>query len=296
MNRLGKSIALVLIMMTGWGQGQDAALQKSLENVYVFWRNAMIKKDFPAWQKVTAAHRQQTVKNRLNSERRVFPKAIFEVPTSPPALTGLQVVQVKRNARTAKCIYYGKIDFGVGGEPTDNLLVVDFVQEASGWKFDVAEFVNLGALPDVRTELAKGDLSYIEKTKEFSPTGVVPPVPMAIPIAKYIAKVYVFCPGRAVDVTVNKSSKHSFGNAKDAQLIMGGVRDGVNEVSYSVKGVPGGKGNEALAIRVYVFSQVDGVKPIKAFEYQVLEGGVVQGAGQKTFTFDAAMVNQLMGK
>jgi hypothetical protein len=51
-----------------------------------------------------------------------------------------------------------------------------------------------------------------------------------------------------------------------------------------------------LAIRVYVFSQVDGVKPIKAFEYQVLEGGAVQGAGQKTFTFDAAMVNQLMGK
>jgi hypothetical protein len=95
---------------------------------------------------------------------------------------------------------------------------------------------------------------------------------------------------------VNKISKHSFGNAKDAQLIMGGVRDGVNEVSYSVKGVPGGKGNEALAIRVYVFSQVDGVKPIKAFEYQVLEGGVVQGAGQKTFTFDAGMVNQLMGK
>jgi hypothetical protein len=41
---------------------------------------------------------------------------------------------------------------------------------------------------------------------------------------------------------------------------------------------------------------VDGVKPIKAFEYQVLEGGVVQGAGQKTFTFDAGMVNQLMGK
>jgi hypothetical protein len=296
MNRLRKTIVLLLIMMTSWGQGQDAVLQKSLENVYVFWRNAMIKKDFPAWQKVTAAHRQQTVKNRLNSERRVFPKAIFEVPTSPPALKGLQAVQVKRNGRTAKCIYYGKIDFGVGGDPTDNLLVVDFVQEASGWKYDVAEFVSLGALPDVRAELAKGDLSFIEKTKDFSPVGVVPPVPMAIPIAKYIAKVYVFCPGRAVDVTVNKISEHSFGNAKDAQLIMGGVRDGANEVSYSVKGVPGGKGNEALAIRVYVFSQVDGVKPIKAFEYQVLEGGVVQAAGKKTFTFDAAMVNQLMGK
>lgn len=296
MHRMWKKWILALTLMTGMVSGQDAALQGSLENVYAFWRNAMIKRDFPSWQKATAAHRQQTVRNRLNSERRVFPKAIFEVPTSPPALAGLKAVQVKRNGRTVKCIYYGKIDFGVGGEPTENLLVVDFVQEASGWKYDVAEFVNLGALPDVREELAKGDLSYIEKTKEFAPSGVVPPMPMAIPVAKYIAKVYVFCPGRAVDVTVNKVSKHTFGNAKDAQLIMGGVRDGVNEVSYAVKGVPGGKGNEALAIRVYVFSQVEGVKPIKAFEYQVLEGETVQGAGQKTFTFDAAMVKQLMGK
>ena len=287
---------MALTLLTGMACGQDAALQGSLENVYAFWRNAMIKRDFPAWQKSTAVHRQQTVRNRLNSERRVFPKAIFEVPTSPPALTGLKAVQVKRNGRTAKCVYYGKIDFGVGGEPTDNLLVVDFVQEATGWKYDVAEFVNLGALPDVRAELAKGDLSYVENTKEFLPSGVVPPMPMAIPVAKYIAKVYVFCPGRAVDVTVNKISRHTFGNAKDAQLVMGGVRDGVNEVSYSIKGVPGGKGNEALAIRVYVFSQVEGVKPIKSFEYQVLEGGKVKGNGQNTFTFDAAMVKQLMGQ
>lgn len=296
MNRMWKIWAVTLTLLTGMACGQDAALQKSLENVYSFWRNAMIKRDYPSWQKATATHRQQTVRNRLNSERRVFPKAIFEVPTSPPALTGLKPVQVKSNGRTAKCVYFGKIDFGVGGEPTDNLLVVDFVLEASGWKYDVAEFVSLGALPDVRAELAKGDLSYIEKTKEFAPSGVVPPVPMAIPVAKYIAKVYVFCPGRVVDVTVNQISKHRFGNAKDAQLVMGGVRDGVNEVSYSVKGVPGGKGNEALAIRVYVFSQVEGVKPIKAFEYQVLEGETVQGAGKKTFTFDAAMVKQLMGQ
>lgn len=33
----------------------------------------------------------------------------------------------------AKLVYYGKIDFGVGGDPTDNLLVVDFVQENTGW-------------------------------------------------------------------------------------------------------------------------------------------------------------------
>ncbi len=282
--------------MTTAALAQDAALQAQLENVYTVWRNAMIQNDYASWSKVTAAHRQVIVRNRLNSERRVFPKGIFEVPAAPPVLAALKNVQTKRNGRTAKCIYFGKIDFGVGGEPTDNLLVVDYVQENTGWKYDMAEFVSLAALPDVREEITRGEYSYIIKTPEFAPSGVVPTVPMPVPVAKYISKVYVFCPGRTVDVTVNKISKHRFGNAKEAELVMGGALDGKNEISYSVKGVPGGTGKEALAIRVYVFSQIDGVKPIKAFEYQVLEGGVVKGSGQETFELDAAMSATLLGK
>jgi hypothetical protein len=121
-------------------------------------------------------------------------------------------------------------------------------------------------------------------------------VPIAVPVAKYIAKVYVFCPGRAVDVTVNRISKHRFGNAKEAELVMGGVVDGKNEIQYSIKGLSGGNAKEALAIRVYVFSQIEGVKPIKAYEYQVLEGEALQGAGNATFEFDAAMAAKLLGK
>ena len=291
-----KQFFVIMMMLVGNLFSQDAALQGQLENVYGVWRTAMIKADYPTWTKVTAAHRQMTVKNRLASERRVFPKGIFEVPTAPPVLTGLKAVQVKRNGATAKCVYFGKIDFGVGGEPTDNLIVIDYVQEATGWKYDVAEFVSLLALADVRAELTKGDLSYIEKTPEFAPTGKVPPIPAVVPVAKYISKVYVFCPGRMVDVTVNKISKHQFGNAKEAELVMGGLRDGPNEITYSVKGVPGGTGKEAMTIRVYAFSQVDGVKPVKAFEYQVLEGEAVKGTGAMTFDLDAAMSATLLGK
>lgn len=284
------------MLMLWTAMAQDTALQRQLEPVYGYWRQAMVQKDYTTWTKVTAAHRQMMVKNRLHSERRVFPKGIFEVPAVPPVLAGLKNVQSRRNGRTAKLIYFGKVDFGVGGEPTDNLLVIDFVQENTGWKYDVAEFVNLAALPDVRAELNKGDLSYITKTPEFAPGGLVPPVPIAVPVAKYIAKVYVFCPGRSVDVTVNRVSKHRLGNAKEAELVMGGVVDGKNQIEYSIKGLPGGNGKEALAIRVYVLSQIEGVKPIKAFEYQVLEGEAVHGSGHATFEFDAAMAAKLLGK
>ncbi|MBU6326872.1 MAG: hypothetical protein KGQ89_04515 [Verrucomicrobia bacterium] len=295
-------VFLLLLLMLGnvlhaaTESTQDAELRTQLENVYGFWRGAMIKRDYSAWAKATAAHRQMTVKNRINSERRTFPQGIFALPAAPPALTGLKLVQLKRNGATAKGVYFGKIDFSVGGAPTENLLVIDFIQEQSGWKYDIAEFVSLLALPDVRAELGKGDYSYIEKTPEFAPSGKVPQVPTAVPMAKYISKVYVFCPGRMVDVTVNRISKHQFGNAKEAELVMGGLKDGKNEVSFSVKGVPGGKGNEAMTIRVYAFSQIDGVKPVKAFEYQVAEGQQVKGSGTMTFDFDAAMAAKILGK
>ncbi|MFM2171411.1 MAG: hypothetical protein RI957_1640 [Verrucomicrobiota bacterium] len=276
--------------------GQDVPLQGQLEQVYGKWRNAMIQKDYAAWSGITATHRQVIAKNRLNSERRVFPRGIFEVPAVPPALTGLKNVQAKRNGRTAKFVYFGKVDFGVGGEPTDNLLVIDFVQENTGWKYDAAEYVNLAALPEVREELKRGDLAYITKTPEFMPNGIAPRVPVAVPVAKYIAKVYVFCPGRSVDVTVNRVSQHRFGNAKEAELVMGGVVDGKNEIHYSVKGLPGGNGKEAMSIRVYALSQIEGVMPIKAFEYQVPEGGEIQGSATATFHLDAAMSKKLLGK
>ncbi len=284
----------LLMIASAWAQ--DAALQAQGEQVYGTWRSSMIQKDYASWSKVTATHRQVATKNRLNSERRRFPQGIFEVPAVPPALAGLKNVQAKRNGRTAKLIYFGKVDFGVGGEPTDNLLVIDLIQENAGWKYDASEFVNLTALPEVREELSKGDRSYITKTAEFAPTGVVPPVPMVVPVAKYIAKVYVFCPGRSVEVTVNRISKHRFGNAKEAELVMGGVVDGKNEIQYSIKGLPGGNGKEALAVRVYVLSQIEGVKPLKAFEYQVMEGETLQSTGKATFEFDAAMAAKLLGK
>lgn len=289
-------ILMVMCLLASSVMAQDAALQGQLENVYAFWRNAMVKRDYVSWAKVTASHRQGIVRNRLNSERRVFPKAIFEVPAAPPSLAGLKAVQIKRNGATAKCIYFGKIDFGVGGDPTENLLVIDYVQEATGWKYDIAEFVNLAVLPEIRKELAAGDLSYIEKTPEFAPSGKVPALPIVAPIAKYIGKVYVFCPGRVVDVTVNKMSQHRFGNAKEAELLMGGVRDGNNEISYAVKSVPGGKGNEAMTIRVYAFSQVEGVKPIKIFEYQVQEGQPLKATGSMQFQLDAPTSAKLLGK
>ena len=183
-----------------------------------------------------------------------------------------------------------------GLAPTQNLLVLAFVSEAGEWRYDRADFVNLEALPEVRRELAAGDLKYLQETPEVQPSGKIPPTPIEAPPAKYIAKVYVFSPGREVKVQVNKISRHRFANAKEAEIVIGGAVDGPNEVQYAISKLPGGTGKEAMTIRVYLFSQVQGVKPIKAFEYLVPENQVPKTADTGTFNIDAATVAKLMGK
>lgn len=274
----------------------EEPLQQGLERSYNLWRNSLIKKDARTWQQVTAPHRQVEVRNRIVSEKLPFPAAVFNLPAPPPGLDGLKFLEAKQNGRTAKAAYFGKIDFGVGGTPTDNLLVLSFVSGTNGWLYDRADYVNLLALPDVRKELAEGDISYLKGVPEAQPSGIVPPTPIAANPATTIAKVYVFSPGREVQVQINKISRHRFANAKEADIIIGGARNGPNEVQYSIKKLEGGTGEEALTIRVYLMSQVEGVKPIKAFEYQVAEKEAFKPYGTSTFNLDAAMAAKLAGK
>jgi hypothetical protein len=271
-------------------------LRVNLEKTYGIWRTALINKDAATWQRVTAEHRRVEVRNLIISAKRPFPASLFDLPAPPPALAGLKFLEAKQNGATAKSAYFGKVDFGVGGSPTENLLVLSFVRNADGWLYDKADFVNLTALAEVRTELGKGDLSYLRGVPEAQPSGVVPPVPIAVNPATTIAKVYVFSPGREVQVQVNKISRHRFANAKDAEIVIGGARPGANEVQYAIRKLEGGTGKEALTIRVYLMSEVEGVKPIKAFEYQVPEKGVTEPYGTKIFQLDAAMAATLMGK
>lgn len=276
--------------------GAQQELRPALEGSYQAWRDSILRKDVAAWQRTTAPHRRIEVKNRIVAEKRPFPAAVFDLPAPPPALKGLRFLEAAQKGLTAKASYFGKIDFGVGGAPSDNLIVLSFVRGAGGWLYDRADFVNLAALPDVRKELAAGNLGYLRETPETQPAGEVPPTPIEARPAKYIAKVYVFCPGREVQVQVNKISRHRFANAKEAEVVIGGAVDGPNEVQFAIRKLEGGAGKEAMTIRVYLMSETPGVKPIKAFEYQVAENAAVKPFGTETFVVDGAMVARLNGR
>jgi hypothetical protein len=276
-------------------QQGDAALAKQLDTVYQQWRASMIQKNLGAWSAVTATHRQTAIKNRIYSERRPLAATLFSLPAAPPDTRKLRMLDVKVKGATANAIYYGPVDFQVGGDPPNNLLVLSFVMEGARWKYDTADFVNLAALPQVRQQIEAGQLNHL-KGAEFTPKGAVEkPMVELRGAVKYIAKTYVFCPGREVRLQVNKISRHLYQNTKESEVVIGGARDGRNEVQFAVKPLPGGQGNEPLAIRVYLLSQVQGVKPIKIFEYQVEEKGVVKPNGTEFFNVGPAEVKQLRG-
>lgn len=267
--------------------------QQVLEGVYARWRQALISKNTSRWSQTTSTRRQVEMRNRIFSERRPFPQSLFALPAAPPDLRGLTLASMKVRGPTAKAVYFGKVNFGVGGQPTDNILVLSFVQE-KGWKYDGAEFINLQALPEVRTALAKGDFSSLEQD-DFLPSGATPQIP-AVQLrgpVPYIAKVYCHCPGREVVVQVNRRSRHTFANNQIAEVVIGGASPGENQIEYSIKKLPGSTGNESLAIRVFVMSEKPGVRVPSVYEYLVPEGGDVNNSGKGSFTLDEAIASQL---
>lgn len=294
MTLLGVTLPLVVLPATA--QQADSALIKHLDAVYQHWRHAMVTKNFRKWEEHTAIHRRTAIVNRIHSERRAVASTLFSLPAPPPDNRSLKLLDLKVKGITAKMIYFGPVDFGLEGKPPNNLLVLSFVKEGNRWKYDTADYVNLANLPEARGQLESGNYGHLKKP-EFLPGGTVeqPPVALRAPV-KHIAKTYVYCPGREVRVMVNGISRHLYQNTKESEVIIGGARDGLNEVQFTVSSLPGGQGTEPLSIRVYLMSQVTGLKPIKIFQYQVEEKGKVEPAGTENFVVGPAEVRRLRGQ
>ena len=51
-------------------------------------------------------------------------------------------------------------------------------------------------------------------------------------------------PGREVKVRVNKISKHRFQDNQQSEVVIGGARDGINELTYEIRDLPGYQGDD----------------------------------------------------
>ncbi|MEC8825422.1 MAG: hypothetical protein VXX36_06510 [Verrucomicrobiota bacterium] len=249
---------------------RDPTLRATLENAYNAWHNAIATRDVAKWEQVTAFSRQMEVRNIIVSQKLPFPKTFFAEPLEAPTLAGLVGLGVLSTRETATSTYFGKANFGGApdGGPIDNLIVLHFLKEDGTWKFDRLRVVKTGNDSELLLQIRNADFSFLQG-EEFQPAPQLPPVPQPVNAPDFIAEAWVDSTGYEVNVTVNGIENGNFSNVKTAELIMGGVRRGTNQINITTKPLAGGAagGSPRVEIAIYAAKSPD-EEAIRVFHYR----------------------------
>ena len=73
------------------------------------------------------------------------------------------------------------------------------------------------------------------------------------------------------------------------------MRDGINELAYEINDLPGYKGSDPMTLRIYVMSQIEGVKPVKVYQYQTAQGERPMATGSATFQVEPETGARILG-
>lgn len=254
------------------------------ETVYNTWRLGVLRGDESAWRRSTSSSRQVKVRNMIISERGQFPKDFFRSAQNAPQLEHFRYVGALGSAggKTLAVTYIGKMKLG-NAAPKHNAFVLLLVSEPSGWKLDQTRFFDLSHLPQVLKRLQEKDLSVLREQDGFHPYAAVPSVPPSCNAPELIGKVFVDCPGRVVDMRINGVSIHEFEDERRADTISGGLRRGMNTITYTIRDSSRSQNRPSLGIGLVVMPETPGNHPVWVFDH-ILDAGDTAHGG--TFTFN----------
>lgn len=252
------------------------------ETVYNTWRLSMIRGNEQAWRASTCRSRQMKVRNLIISQRGQFPRDFFRYTQEAPNLDNFVYVGalLGANGTTMSCTYVGKLQLG-DGQPRENAFVLEFVLEQGKWKLDQTRFFDLSQLPDVRKRLYSKDMELLKEQDGFMPYDHIPAVPMACRAPELIGKVFVDCPGRNIELTINGVSVHEFDDERRADIISGGLKRGQNTITYKIKDREGLQ-RPSMAIGLFVAPETPGNTGVCVFDH-ILDAEDTATGG--TFTF-----------
>lgn len=269
----------------------DQQLARNIaDTIYNTWRVAMMRGNEHAWRNTTTQSRQVKVRNLIVSQKGKFPQDIFRDQPVPPALENFSYVGALAGPtnRTLAATYLGKVQLGEKGKSEMNAFVLEFVHEGGKWRFDQSRFFNLGRLPQVEKRLRAGDLSVLQEQDGFHPYTKAPDVPPTCPHPQLIGKVFVDAQGREIDMRVNGISMHQFSDERRADVISGGLKRGLNTISYTIR-TTNEKQKHAMAIGLFVMPETPGNKAVCVFDHIIDPGDDVQGG-----TFSFTVTNEMI--
>ena len=253
------------------------------ETVYNTWRLSMIRGNEQAWRASTCRSRQMKVRNLIISQRGNFPRDFFRETQEAPNIDNFVFVGALLGCKgqTMACTYVGKLQLG-DGQPRENAYVLELVQEQGRWKMDQTRFFDLAQLPDVKKRLYSKDISILKEQDGFMPYDCVPGTPIACRAPELIGKVFVDCPGRYIEMSINGVSVHEFEDERRADVISGGLKRGKNTITYKIKDREGLK-KPTMAIGLFVAPETPGNQGVCVFDH-ILDANDAANGGTFTFT------------
>lgn len=274
---------------------QDQA-RRDAEMVYNTWRISMIRGNEQAWRSATATSRQMKIRNTIVSRKGAFPRDFFAHLQEAPKLEDFIYVGslVGCGGRTMACTYIGMMQLGEKATPRENAYVLLFVQENGKWKLDQTRFFDLSRVPEVGKRLKSRDLGVLKEQDGFQPYTAIPAVPRACSAPELIGQIFVDCPGRTIDVTVNGISPHDFNDERRADFISGGLKRGTNTINYTVRDNDN-QARPSMAIGLFVMPETRGNKPVCVFDHILDASDNAQG-GSFTFTITNEQISSMSPK
>ncbi len=263
---------------------QDKA-RELVETVYNTWRLSVQRRDESGWRSCTTSSRQVKVRNLVISERGDFPNDFFRSAQSAPPLENFRYVGALGSAggRTLAATYVGKLQLGSKAAAHQNAFVIELVQEGGRWKLDQTRFFDLSKLPAVLKRLEAKDLAVLREQDGFHPYRAIPAAPPVCPKPELIGKVFVDCPGRAIEMRINGVSIHEFDNERRADTISGGLKRGNNTISYTIRDSAFSSEKPGMGIGLFVMPEGQGKQPVCVFDHILDAAGQTNGGN---FTFD----------
>lgn len=258
------------VSLTATVEAQDSALRATLERAYNQWRAAVIAKDARAWAGAVTMYRQVLTRNLIVSQRQAFPQAVFAVAVEPPDITGLRLLEVQAVGDTAHLLYFGKIN--MGGDPAeipDNVLMLKFFMEKSGWKYDSSKLMKLIDQPELRAQLQKGGVPDFLDYPEFTPPGTAPAVPPLCDPPQHMAGCTLQTFGYKTKMTLNGFDYPVMTDQADKLLVIGGLKNGLNDLTLTVKptDIPAGE-ERLLQVDIFVSSGKAGQPGVRVFHHE----------------------------
>ncbi len=261
-----RTLGLLAALAAGgrvFGQGAEArALRTELERTYVTWLHAMRRSDMAAFANQTSQYRQMCLRNEIVSMGQAWPTAVFKSVIQAPDVSNLTFVDAAESGDTARAVYFGRVDFGIGGDSPitpENPLIVRFLREKGVWKFDWIQYVNLGADEDTRREARAGGRKWLEG-EEFQLAGAYPAIPKACAKPYQIAALSILARACKVTVDVNAGAHvETVENNTGGRIITGGLQRGPNLITITP--VVDARAKEQAVLEINILTRAETWRP-----------------------------------